>query len=44
MDVKNSGVTEKECVNEYRQKMMDKAIEKIRALNEAHYVKRVCLF
>lgn len=42
VEVKNSGVVEKECVNEYRTKMMDKAIDKIRALNQADYDKRVC--
>uniref|UniRef100_A0A7N6B7A7 RNA helicase n=1 Tax=Anabas testudineus TaxID=64144 RepID=A0A7N6B7A7_ANATE len=30
VEVKNTGVAEKESVNEYRQKMMDKAIDKIR--------------
>uniref|UniRef100_A0A8C7ZF91 RNA helicase n=1 Tax=Oryzias sinensis TaxID=183150 RepID=A0A8C7ZF91_9TELE len=32
VDVKNSGVAEKECVNEHREDMMHKAIEKIKAL------------
>uniref|UniRef100_A0A673CR81 RNA helicase n=1 Tax=Sphaeramia orbicularis TaxID=375764 RepID=A0A673CR81_9TELE len=34
VETKNSGVAEKECVNEYRINMMNKAIEKIRALNK----------
>lgn len=42
VDVKNSGVTEKERVNEYRKIMMDKAIDKIRALKQEDYEKRVC--
>lgn len=42
VEVKNSGVTEKECVNEYRKDMMDKAINKIRALNQEDYNRRVC--
>lgn len=41
VEVKNSGVAEKECVNEYRIDMMNKAIEKIRALDQADYDKRV---
>lgn len=41
VEVKNSGVAEKECVNEYREDMMNKAIKKIRALNQADYDKRV---
>lgn len=44
VDVKNSGVAEKECVNEYRLKMMNKAIEKIRALKQADYDKRILEF
>nr|AOV82292.1 melanoma differentiation associated protein-5 [Lates calcarifer] len=44
VEVKNSGVVEKECVNEYRTKMMDKAIDKIRALNQADYDKRIIEF
>ncbi|KAK2839744.1 hypothetical protein Q5P01_013484 [Channa striata] len=44
VEVKNSGVAEKECVNEYRQKMMDRAIDKIRALNQADYDKRITEF
>lgn len=42
VDVKNSGATEKECVNEYRIGMMNKAIDRIRALEQADYDKRVC--
>lgn len=42
VEVKNSGVAEKEVVNEYRMTMMDKAIEKIRALEQEEYDKRVC--
>nr|QYW22326.1 melanoma differentiation-associated protein 5 [Channa argus] len=44
VEVKNSGVAEKESVNEYRQKMMNKAIDKIRALNQADYEKRITEF
>ncbi|XP_029315120.1 interferon-induced helicase C domain-containing protein 1 [Cottoperca gobio] len=44
VDVKNSGVAEKECVNEYRITMMDKAIIKIRALNQEVYDKRILEF
>lgn len=39
--MKNSGVAEKETVNEYRRVMMDKAIDKIRALKQADYHKQV---
>lgn len=42
VEVKNSGVTEKECVNEYRKDMMNKAIVRIRGLSQADYDKRVC--
>lgn len=42
VEVKNSGVAEKECVNEYRKDMMNKAIDRIRALNQKDYDKRVC--
>lgn len=42
VEVKNSGVTEKECVNEYRKDMMNKAIDKIRGLSQPEYDKRVC--
>lgn len=42
VEVKNSGVTEKECVNEYRKEMMNKAIDRIRALDQEDYNKRVC--
>ncbi|XP_030285171.1 interferon-induced helicase C domain-containing protein 1 isoform X1 [Sparus aurata] len=41
VEVKNSGVAEKEVVNEYRMTMMDKAIEKIRALEQEEYDKRI---
>ncbi|XP_073329704.1 interferon-induced helicase C domain-containing protein 1 isoform X2 [Pagrus major] len=41
VEVKNSGVAEKEVVNEYRTDMMDKAIEKIRALKQEEYDKRI---
>ncbi|KAI3356209.1 hypothetical protein L3Q82_017456, partial [Scortum barcoo] len=44
VEVKNSGVTEKECVNEYRKSMMNKAINKIRALDQAEYDKRITEF
>uniref|UniRef100_A0A8C4HNM8 RNA helicase n=1 Tax=Dicentrarchus labrax TaxID=13489 RepID=A0A8C4HNM8_DICLA len=44
VEVKNSGVAEKECVNEYRKTMMNKAIDKIRALNQADYDKRIIEF
>uniref|UniRef100_A0A8D3E6M1 RNA helicase n=1 Tax=Scophthalmus maximus TaxID=52904 RepID=A0A8D3E6M1_SCOMX len=44
VDVKNSGVTEKERVNEYRKIMMDKAIDKIRALKQEDYEKRIYEF
>lgn len=41
VDVKDSGVYEKESVNEYRQGMMNKAIDKIGALKQADYDKQV---
>lgn len=41
VEVKDSGVAEKESVNEYLIKMMNKAIVKIRALDQAIYEKRV---
>ncbi|XP_044072913.1 interferon-induced helicase C domain-containing protein 1 [Siniperca chuatsi] len=44
VEVKNSGVAEKECVNEYRKNMMNKAIDKIRALTQANYDKRILEF
>uniref|UniRef100_A0A3Q4HBP5 RNA helicase n=1 Tax=Neolamprologus brichardi TaxID=32507 RepID=A0A3Q4HBP5_NEOBR len=44
VEVKNSGVAEKECVNEYRKKMMNKAIQKIKSLNQAAYEKRITEF
>lgn len=40
--MKNSGVTEKECVNEYRKDMMNKAIDKIRDYDQEDYDKQVC--
>ena len=42
VEVKGTGVAERECVNEYRTKMMHKAIDKIRVLNQADYDKKVC--
>ncbi|KAM9347722.1 interferon-induced helicase C domain-containing protein 1 isoform 2-T2 [Symphorus nematophorus] len=44
VEVKNSGVAERECVNEYRTQMMNKAIDKIRALNPTDYEKRILEF
>lgn len=44
VDVKNSGVAEKEQVNEYRKDMMNKAMDKIKTLSEAEYGKRVSCF
>ncbi|KAM4731905.1 interferon-induced helicase C domain-containing protein 1 isoform 2-T2 [Anableps anableps] len=44
VDVKNSGVAEKECVNEYREQMMNKAIQKIKALNQSAYKKQITEF
>lgn len=44
VDVKNSGVAEKECVNEYRENMMNKAIAKIKVLDQAEYDKRITEF
>lgn len=41
VDVKDSGVYEKEFVNEYRQGLMNKAIDKIGALEQAEYDKQV---
>lgn len=41
MDTKNSGVAEKECVNEHREDMMNKAIEKIKTFSQADYNKQV---
>lgn len=41
VEVKGSGVAEKECVNEYRKTMMHKAIDKIRALPQADYEKKI---
>ncbi|XP_039884142.1 interferon-induced helicase C domain-containing protein 1 isoform X2 [Simochromis diagramma] len=44
VEVKNSGVAEKECVNEYRKNMMNKAIQKIKSLNQTAYEKRITEF
>ncbi|MED6279410.1 hypothetical protein CHARACLAT_000577 [Characodon lateralis] len=44
VDVKNSGVAEKECVNEYREDMMNKAIQKIKALSQVNYNKQITEF
>lgn len=44
VEVKDSGVAEKESVNEYLIKMMNKAIVKIRALDQAIYEKRILEF
>lgn len=41
VDVKNSGVAEKEQVNEYRKDLMNKAMNKIKNLSEEEYAKRV---
>ncbi|KAG7227530.1 hypothetical protein INR49_005345 [Caranx melampygus] len=41
VEVQNSGVAEKETVNEYRKDMMHKAIEKIRTLKQDEYDKRI---
>lgn len=44
VEVKNSGVAEKECVNEYRKKMMNRAIQKIKSLRQADYDRRITEF
>ncbi|XP_075895860.1 interferon-induced helicase C domain-containing protein 1 isoform X2 [Nelusetta ayraudi] len=44
VDVKNSGVAEKEQVNEYRKDMMNRAMDKIKTLSEAEYGKRIMEF
>ncbi|KAM7380584.1 hypothetical protein PAMP_003871 [Pampus punctatissimus] len=44
VEVKGSGVAEKECVNEYRKSMMNKAIDKISAIQQADYDKRITEF
>ncbi|XP_043987484.1 interferon-induced helicase C domain-containing protein 1 isoform X1 [Gambusia affinis] len=44
VDVKNSGVAEKECVNEYREQMMNKAIQKIKKLDQKLYNKQITEF
>ncbi|XP_061649242.1 interferon-induced helicase C domain-containing protein 1 [Phyllopteryx taeniolatus] len=41
IEVKGSGVTEKESVNEYRKDLMTKAIARIRALDPAVYINRI---
>ncbi|XP_041663660.1 interferon-induced helicase C domain-containing protein 1 [Cheilinus undulatus] len=41
IEVKNSWVAEKECVNEYRINMMNKAIDKIKALPQAEYNRKI---
>lgn len=41
IEVKNSGVTAKEHVNEYRKDMMNKAIGKIQALDKKEYDDKV---
>lgn len=38
-----SGVAERESVNEYREKMMSKAIDKVKKLDQEEYEKRVSL-
>ncbi|XP_078142033.1 interferon-induced helicase C domain-containing protein 1 isoform X2 [Centroberyx gerrardi] len=44
VQVKGSGVAEKESVNEYRKDMMTKAIAKIKSMNQAEYDKRIMEF
>ncbi|XP_037542350.1 interferon-induced helicase C domain-containing protein 1 [Nematolebias whitei] len=44
VDIKNSGVAEKECVNEYREDMMNKAIAKIKTFSQADYNKQITEF
>ncbi|KAM9344258.1 interferon-induced helicase C domain-containing protein 1 isoform 2-T2 [Pholidichthys leucotaenia] len=44
VEVKNTGVAERECVNEYRKNMMMKAIDKIRKLSQSDYDKRISEF
>ncbi|XP_061579566.1 interferon-induced helicase C domain-containing protein 1 [Cololabis saira] len=44
VDVKNSGVAEKEVVNEFREDMMNKAINKIKALKQADYDEQINTF
>ncbi|KAF7668812.1 hypothetical protein LDENG_00285850 [Lucifuga dentata] len=41
VEVKGSGVAEKDSINEYRKNMMHKAIDKIRALSQEEYDKRI---
>ncbi|XP_017279885.1 interferon-induced helicase C domain-containing protein 1 [Kryptolebias marmoratus] len=44
VDVKNSKVAEKECVNEHREDMMNKAIQKIKTFNQDEYNKQITEF
>uniref|UniRef100_A0A8C6PKS2 RNA helicase n=1 Tax=Nothobranchius furzeri TaxID=105023 RepID=A0A8C6PKS2_NOTFU len=44
VDVKNSGVAERECVNEYREEMMGKAINKIKGQSREAYQKQMMEF
>uniref|UniRef100_A0A1A8NIM3 RNA helicase n=1 Tax=Nothobranchius rachovii TaxID=451742 RepID=A0A1A8NIM3_9TELE len=44
VDVKNSGVAERECVNEYREEMMGKAINKIKGQSREAYQKQMTEF
>ncbi|KAM3861963.1 interferon-induced helicase C domain-containing protein 1 [Diretmus argenteus] len=44
VEVKGSGVVEKETVNEYRKTMMDKAIDKIKKMSQVEYDKRIMEF
>ncbi|XP_013856958.1 interferon-induced helicase C domain-containing protein 1 [Austrofundulus limnaeus] len=41
VDVKNSGVAEKECVNEHREDMMNKAIKKIKTYSSDKYNEKI---
>ncbi|KAL4636208.1 interferon-induced helicase C domain-containing protein 1-like [Arapaima gigas] len=41
VEVEGSGVAERESVNEYREKMMSKAIQKVQNLNQAEYEKKI---
>lgn len=41
LQVEGSGVAERETVNEFREKMMGKAIEKIQKLDQAEYERKV---
>ncbi|XP_054888189.1 interferon-induced helicase C domain-containing protein 1 [Poeciliopsis prolifica] len=44
VDVKNSGVAEKEYVNEHREQMMNKAIQKIKKYDQSVYNKQITEF